>query len=586
MGYIKCIGTVIIYIGFFLAVITYLPGLPPIAEYSEYSIKSPPDVQHQIELKNRLRGAEVLFSGEIRGPEYFASYNGKLYTGIRGGYVVQIEEDRLIPIVKFGQKCDGLWQEEKCGRPLGLKFNDRGELFVADAYYGIFKVDVNTRQYINIVNNSIPIDGMIPRLVNSLDIAKNGDIYWTYSSSDFSLHNGLYSFLANPTGSLVRYNAKTKKNEILIKNLGFANGILLSDDESFVIVAECQASRIVKYHLKGPKVGQQEYFAEGLPGLPDNIHTDGQGGFLVSLILSIDSQHPALHQSLVPHPHVRKMLSRLLYLVEAPFKLLEDIYPNYYSEKVLHTVASLEFMAIFDTQKTSVILRMDKTGQILDALYSDDKKVHTICSAYIHNEYLWLGSPWNDCIMRIPLKQAFPDLTVNKQSSSTKRQEREEPLLTASDTPNVRVETKPTNAKPVIKQETITKSSPEPSVKVQTTQNINAASKPTTSKSTPQSATTTPKPASSTKEVKKNMSKEVKKDTSKETKKDASKEIKKDTSKEIKKDNSNSQTKSEISNKNNKATIKPENDSTKNTVRETQSAKSKSVEKKNDSPKK
>lgn len=95
---------------------------------------------------------------------------------------------------------DGLWQEEKCGRPLGLKFNDKGELFVADAYYGIFKVNVNTGQYVNIINSSEPIDGKTAKIFNTLDIAKNGDIYWTDSSTDFYLHDGMYSLLANPSG--------------------------------------------------------------------------------------------------------------------------------------------------------------------------------------------------------------------------------------------------------------------------------------------------------------------------------------------------------------------------------------------------
>lgn len=69
------------------------------------SIKTAADTQNRIELKNRLQGAEVLFSGEIKGPEYFASYNEELYAGIRGGYVVKVEENRITPIVKFGKKC-------------------------------------------------------------------------------------------------------------------------------------------------------------------------------------------------------------------------------------------------------------------------------------------------------------------------------------------------------------------------------------------------------------------------------------------------------------------------------------------------
>ena len=94
MGYLKSVGTVIIYVSFFLAVITFLPGLPPEAEYSEYrydiyfiimqlsnmynkpwffimcisSIKFPSDVQLKYETKTRLQEPEILFSGDIKGP--------------------------------------------------------------------------------------------------------------------------------------------------------------------------------------------------------------------------------------------------------------------------------------------------------------------------------------------------------------------------------------------------------------------------------------------------------------------------------------------------------------------------------------
>lgn len=55
--------------------------------------------------KNRLIGGERLFEGKINAPESFDSYNGQLYTGVHGGYVLRIEEDRMVPIVKFGKKC-------------------------------------------------------------------------------------------------------------------------------------------------------------------------------------------------------------------------------------------------------------------------------------------------------------------------------------------------------------------------------------------------------------------------------------------------------------------------------------------------
>lgn len=95
---------------------------------------------------------------------------------------------------------DGIWQEKKCGRILGLKFDKKGNLYVIDTYYGIYKVDMTTLKYKKIVDISEPIDGKIPLLPNSIDIAENGDIYWSHSNLDFELHDGAYSMLANPSG--------------------------------------------------------------------------------------------------------------------------------------------------------------------------------------------------------------------------------------------------------------------------------------------------------------------------------------------------------------------------------------------------
>lgn len=571
MGYIKSIGTVLIYIGFFLAVITFLPGLPPKAEYSEYSIKFPSDVQLKYETKIRLQEPEILFSGEIKGPEDFASFNGEIYTGIRGGYVVKIEENQIKPIVKFGQKCDGLWQEEKCGRPLGLKFNDKGELFVADAYYGIFKVNVNTRQYVNVVNSSEPIDGKITKIFNALDVAKNGDIYWTDSSTDFYLHDGMYSFFANPSGRLIRYNAATKKNEVLIKNLGFPNGVLLSDDESFVIVASSLNLKILKYNLKGPKAGQQEIFIEGLPGTCDNIHSDGQGGFLVSFLILVDSEYPVLPLSFIPHPYIRKMISRLIYSIEGPFKLLQDIYPNYYSERVLHTIGSFEIGKYLTLKTDAMIFRLDKTGKILSILYSENGDISYISSAHINDGYLWLGSPWNDNIIRIPLKQAFPDLTISTKSSAGKEQKQKEPLLAVSATPNVKVEEKP--IKSTIKQDT-TKPPSKSTIKAQTKQELNSDT--ITSKPTSQSTTTTTTTSKPTSSLPKASTKEVKKDNLKKTEKDNLTEIKKDKFK--------SQIKSETLKQTNEARPKTKSDDS--VKKDTQSIKSKPVKENEDKTKK
>ena len=100
-------------------------------------------------------------------------------------------------LMKF---TDGIWQEHKCGRPLDLKFDKKGNLYVIDAYYGIFQVNVATGEYKNIVNITKPIDGKVPRIPNGIDIAKNGDIYWTDSNTDFALYDLTMTLLTNPSG--------------------------------------------------------------------------------------------------------------------------------------------------------------------------------------------------------------------------------------------------------------------------------------------------------------------------------------------------------------------------------------------------
>lgn len=81
-----------------------------------------------------------------------------------------------------------------------MRFDKKGNLYVVDTYYGIFKVDVATRKYKNIVNISKPIDGKVPKLPNSLDIADNGDLYWTDSNTDFLLNELILIMLSNPSG--------------------------------------------------------------------------------------------------------------------------------------------------------------------------------------------------------------------------------------------------------------------------------------------------------------------------------------------------------------------------------------------------
>lgn len=119
----------------------------------------------------------------------------------------------------------------------------------------------------------------------------------------------------------------------------FANGVALSDGEEFVIVAETGASMIHRYYLKGPKKGQSDVFLDGLPGLPDNLKSDGKGGFFIPLIVPHDASHPLPTQFLAPFPFARKFIARFFGLTQLGFKLINQVYPNEYAERAIHFVS-------------------------------------------------------------------------------------------------------------------------------------------------------------------------------------------------------------------------------------------------------
>lgn len=84
------------------------------------------------------------------------------------------------------------------------------------------------------------------------------------------------------TGRFIKYNKLTKEVTVLLRGLAFANGVALSKDRSFVLVAETSTCRILRYWLQGPNAGQVETFVV-LPGFPDNIRRNSKGEFWVAL---------------------------------------------------------------------------------------------------------------------------------------------------------------------------------------------------------------------------------------------------------------------------------------------------------------
>jgi len=199
---------------------------------------------------------EVLFDRNCQSCEDISIVSEQLYTGHGDGRLLRFSltgDDRLTEIVRFKRPATwfgGTWRQpglgvRRTGRP-------RPGRPVAGTY--------------EIVTNSF--NDTTFQLIDYLDVAASGNVYFTDASDKFGDDNLQYDVLeGRPHGALYRYNVTTNTTERILDDLYFANGVVVDPAEEFVLVAETSGFRIQKLWLKGPKAGQTEIFYRGLTGL-------------------------------------------------------------------------------------------------------------------------------------------------------------------------------------------------------------------------------------------------------------------------------------------------------------------------------
>lgn len=236
------------------------------------------------------------------------------------------------------------------------------------------------------------------KILNSVVVAPNGDIYFTDSDSNFEINQMTMGLLANPSGRLafIERSRGSKKPVTLIDNLWFANGLAFSPNQDFLVVSDLFKGRILKYWLTGDKSGSYEIFADGLPGCPDNITPD-ENGFWVPLVFNYDTE--TFFHKLTSYPLVRKFFSRILHLGELLFKKINKHFPNEFSKNMLIHLQSLPIYQSLLVSKRATILRFDWEGNIVAAYHSNDSSVYT--HVLDLNGKLYLGSYLHDYIARV-----------------------------------------------------------------------------------------------------------------------------------------------------------------------------------------
>src|SRR5215216_4364522 len=353
----KRVGLVVVLI--IVVVLAYLLLAPvPIAP-AAWTPPAAPELTGQYAQNTRLSSVQKLSVGDGHKPEDVAlDAEGKIYAGFEDGRIMVLQADGTQPRVFANTN----------GRPLGMIFDREGNLIVADAIKGL--LSVNKAGEIHVLAEEA--DGVKFGCLNDLDVGADGTIYFTEASSKFPMSQFTNDLLEHqPNGRLLALEPQSRRPRTLLRNIYFANGVAVSPDQTFVLVAETGMYRIRRVWLKEPKMGQNDIFIDNLPGFPDGISSNGRDKFWLALV----TPRNALLDRMLPYPFLRKVIIRLpKFLQPAP-------------------------------QRYSFVVALDQNGRIIENLQNGSPDCYAeIANVVEHNNTLYFGSIAEDTVGRFPLR--------------------------------------------------------------------------------------------------------------------------------------------------------------------------------------
>ncbi len=247
-----------------------------------------------------LRPATGIDLGKYVSPEdAVLGTDGRVYVSTKNGSILAIRNRAVKEFADVG------------GKPLGIEQAPDGSLVVANAVSGLQRIHADGR----VETLLDAIDGEPLANANNLDITPDGTIYFSRSGTRFTaavygdtMDASLLDILEHGnTGAVFAFDPESGETRTVVGGLSYANGVAVSDDGSFLLVAETASYRILKHWLSGENAGTTEVLIDNLPGFPDNIRNGLNGRFWVGFAAPRND----LVDKLSDKPFIRKMIQRL-----------------------------------------------------------------------------------------------------------------------------------------------------------------------------------------------------------------------------------------------------------------------------------
>jgi sugar lactone lactonase YvrE len=252
-------------------------------------------------VNDRLGIATAIELGDFEGPEDIAvGFDGLLYSGTKDGKIISFNADGS------GLKVFA----DTGGRPLGIEFAG-SYLYVANSFIGLQRI----RKDGLVVTLADKFAGNAIAYADDVAVANDGTVYFSDASSRFAANewSGTYSASLldilehGGHGRILKYDPFNNETTMVMDGLNFANGVAISDDQTYLLVIETGSYRVQRYWLQGPLAGTSEVIIDNLPGFPDNINNGLDGRFWIGLV----APRSAILDSYSNSPFMRKLIQRL-----------------------------------------------------------------------------------------------------------------------------------------------------------------------------------------------------------------------------------------------------------------------------------
>lgn len=371
--------------------------------------------------KPTLRMKYLSIVASIPGPESIGYQNGRMVTGAMDGFLYEFNLNdpttakRLFSLVNEKQLVAS--NGTRISRPLGMKFDSKGNLWIVEPYFGVYRV-ANVFTSSPIIDHVFDIDqtgqlGATSRFLDDIAVQEKSTgghiLYITDASTKYALEEFVKSVLEpDRTGRILRYDTDTGKLDVLADGLIFPNGIeTLPNNNYGFLFSDIGSRSIWKCKFESNGKPRMTKIISHMASETDNLRLSANGQtFWLAMLKPRSEANPDLSDILMKYPSIRRFIVRSVYLLGATLEFFNQIIPLEvfeYSAKLFKTFRILTIVA----KPGCLMLEIDQNGQFLNS-FIDDKctqmtEIREIPSTNPDERLLYLGSYNNPEVRKIIL---------------------------------------------------------------------------------------------------------------------------------------------------------------------------------------